>query len=752
MVLIKSCRQPIAATFTLSLLFLLMAFARPALAQSAEHAKVKAPKLSFSPGKLNFGDENVDVTSASKTVTVTNHSTTTAVSIASIVVSSPFIAVGGTCGSSIAAADSCTVEVAFKPTATGKVKKKKGLTFADSAQKSPQHVVQLLGQGVPGATPTPTATATRTATPTATPTATATVTTTPKVTPTPTLTATATSTGSTVPTPTATATATGSPEPTPTATATATRTATATATGSGSATPTPTPGPQAGDVLIAGGDTGALLDGIIEFSSGTVSTNAAEVYEAASNTFAAVGNLHTAREGSTAVVLPNKETLIVGGEHCFSTTIGPGGACGASSFPGFECDALDTAELYTETGAGTGSFTLAGSGSSFAMTSARSGATATLLADGVSVLITGGQSGSTFLGSGSTTPPAGCAPSGQVSQTTAEIYDLATDTFTATASIPGCPAGTIPPTQCTNNMGDALPAVCGSGTSQCGLVDSAATLLTTGLAPGAVLVTGGDYVELFGESSTQSFVYVPYYDSLGPTPPAGTPYWAPANPMNTARELPGIATLPSGDVLVAGGLTATSEACTATPSTPVEFSTSKSAEIFDPATFTWTAVTAQMSVPRIASVELFTSGPDAGDAILAGGLDDQAGPGSCVGITSITQQSESKTDLFTENVATPAASTFTSTGALNIDRGLYGVAILNSGPDSGDLAVFGGQCSEGTVASSPIGTSAAQSQCRNASYKTDYYELFNPSSGTWTVGTAAAPATPSVGPASALLP
>jgi hypothetical protein len=159
-----------------------------------------------------------------------------------------------------------------------------------------------------------------------------------------------------------------------------------------------------------------------------------------------------------------------------------------------------------------------------------------------------------------------------------------------------------------------------------------------------------------------------------------------------------------------------------------------------------------MSVPRIASVELFTSGPDAGDAILAGGLDDQAGPGSCVGITSITQQSESKTDLFTENVATPAASTFTSTGALNIDRGLYGVAILNSGPDSGDLAVFGGQCSEGTVASSPIGTSAAQSQCRNASYKTDYYELFNPSSGTWTVGTAPAPATPSVGPASALLP
>ena len=54
--------------------------------------------------------------------------------------------------------------------------------------------------------------------------------------------------------------------------------------------------------------------------------------------------------------------------------------------------------------------------------------------------------------------------------------------------------------------------------------------------------------------------------------------------------------------------------------------------------------------------------------------------------------------------------------------------------------------------SSPIGTSTAQTECRKASYKTDYYELFNPSTGTWTVGTAATSATPAVGPASALLP
>lgn len=68
--------------------------------------------------------------------------------------------------------------------------------------------------------------------------------------------------------------------------------------------------------------------------------------------------------------------------------------------------ALDTAELYTQTGATTGTFSLAGVGSGMAMTAARNGATATSLADGVSVLITGGASGSSFLGSAAPPPDA----------------------------------------------------------------------------------------------------------------------------------------------------------------------------------------------------------------------------------------------------------------------------------------------------------------------------------------------------------
>src|SRR5258708_14137043 len=140
-------------------------------------------------------------------------------------------------------------------------------------------------------------------------------------------------------------------------------------------------------------------------------------------------------------------------------TYGPGGLCGAGSFNGFQCDALNTAELYTETTSTTGSFTLAGANSGGHMTTARSAGTATLITgsgtalDG-KVLITGGSSGSSFLAL--STPPPGCAPFGQVAQNTAEIYDPVADTFTATGSIPGCTAGTTPPA-CTTG----LPSICG---------------------------------------------------------------------------------------------------------------------------------------------------------------------------------------------------------------------------------------------------------------------------------------------------
>ena len=534
-----------------------------------------------------------------------------------------------------------------------------------------------------------------------------------------------------------------------------------------------------------------------------------------------MGSLNTAREATaSAVVLPNNKTLIVGGSDCAPKTYGPGGLCGAATFNGFQCDALNTAELYTETTSTTGSFSLAGAGSGSHMTTARSGATATLITgSGTSldgkVLISGGSSGSSFLSL--STPPPGCAPSGQVAQNTAEIYDPVADTFTATGSIPGCAAGTTPPscttglpsvcngpmsaissasesgttvtiTMTTANptgliMGDnvtvtgvsqagyngtfvvtAIPTgttfqyttagglVAGTGgfaaagTAQCGLVDSVASLLHNG----KVLVTGGDYIVFLGQSSPQAFLFNP-----------GTATFSQTVPMKVARELPGILTLPNGDVLVTGGLTGAAAACAATPGTPVAFTTNSSAEVYDPTVPSWTLTSGSsatpgaaggMTVKRIAAGSLFTSGTDSGLAIFAGGIDAETTDGStpnfptCEAVTNIHQTTQTATDLYD-----PTTTTFTATGVLHQSRGGYGFGILNAGSHAGDLVVVGGECAAGSLASAAIGSSEAGTLCGPAG-QTDYYELFSPSTGTWTLGTSAPASTPANAPASAVLP
>ena len=454
------------------------------------------------------------------------------------------------------------------------------------------------------------------------------------------------------------------------------------------------------------------------------------------------------------------------------------------------------------------------------MTAARSGATATLIKgsgtglDG-KVLISGGSTGSTFLALSA--PPAGCGPNvngqfAQVAQNSAEIYDPAADTFTATGSIPGCAAGTTPPSCVTG-----LPATCGgpqspitsasestntvtitsaanptglaiganvivsgytgagiagyngiypvtgigsgtftytdptsgltstsatgafaaAGTTQCGLVDSSAVVLNNG----KVLVTGGDYIVFLGQASQQAFVFDP-----------GTATFSQTVPMNVARELPGISILPSGNVLVAGGITSEAAACASNPATPVDFITNSSAEVYNPGTPSWTLTSGSsatpgaaggMSVQRIATAELFTSGTDSGKVILAGGVNSGTTNGTipnfgtCVATSNIHQVTQTATDLFDET-ANAGLGGFTPTGALNQSRGGYGYGILNAGPHSGDLVVVGGECAVNSLASAAIGSAEAKTLC-GAAAQTDYYELFDPTAnanvGAWTLGT-----------------
>ena len=874
---------------TFLVLLLLATFARPALAQSSDvtpdHKGPKPPKVSFSNKKLGFGQIFVGDTSGPQFETITNDSSTTAVSITDITANSPFFISSNNCGDTLDAGASCEVGVEFEPTKKGKVKAKKGLNFTDSAQKSPQHI-ELQGDGVIQTQPTPTATATETATPTQTATATGTPTLTPTSTPSPSATATATNTATATATntatatststssgsPTATATATntatatstststGSPTATATATATNTATATATSTSSGSptatatatntatatatatatntatatatatatgtptatatatstgtsgptATATSTPGPEAGGVLVAGGDTGGKLGGIINLATSTVSSASSQIFNTATDSFLLVGSLTTARESAAAVALPNNLTLIVGGEDCSAATYG--------GVNGFQCNALNTAELYSETNK---TFTVAGSGSGGAMTAERSGPTATLISgsgtalDG-QVLIIGGSSGSSFLST--TTPAPGSGqPSGQVALNTAELYNPATDAFTATGSLPACPAGTAPPTCTTglasicggatsaissatesgttvtvtmttanpagltvgegvtiNNasvagyngsftvltiptsttftyaaaggLGAATGGTAASDTAECGMVDQGAALI----GGGQVLVAGGDIYQFLGESSNTAFLFNPATQTFTRT-----------GSMTNPRELFGLVYLDpsvvtgalSGQVVALGGIQATSAACLTTPSSPVIATTLTSAEVYNPTSQTWSATANSMGAKRAATPVLIKAGPLAGEVIIPGGVDVEAGtaPSTCAATTQLKQTATAETDLYAPDTGT--GGTFTATGSLNAAREGEGVGVLGTGTDETDVIAIGGACTNGSLQSVVIGSAQATTTCGNARFTSDYSELYSQSGGTWTVGpTFASGFTPSNGAASAVLP
>ncbi len=100
--------------------------------------------LSLAPTALNFGNQAVEVLSATKTVTVTNTGTAP-FSINSFSTSTDFGFLSTSCGGTLAPQAKCTVKVVFTPQALGPVTG--SLTFEDGAANSPQ-TVPLSGTGV----------------------------------------------------------------------------------------------------------------------------------------------------------------------------------------------------------------------------------------------------------------------------------------------------------------------------------------------------------------------------------------------------------------------------------------------------------------------------------------------------------------------------------------------------------------------------------------------------------------------------
>jgi hypothetical protein len=151
-------RGPRAATrrrlATMSMLSVAAAFLLAQLACGSNRStppssSSSSPSVALSSASLTFGTQFVQTTSAPQTITLTN-SGNAALTVMSISASGDF-AQTNTCGSSVAAGGSCSINVTFAPTSAGQ--RSGTLSMTDNAANSPQ-TVSLTGTGqAPNGTP-----------------------------------------------------------------------------------------------------------------------------------------------------------------------------------------------------------------------------------------------------------------------------------------------------------------------------------------------------------------------------------------------------------------------------------------------------------------------------------------------------------------------------------------------------------------------------------------------------------------------
>ena len=116
-------------------------------ASSPLNFTVASPIVSLSPTSLGFGNQAIDMTSATKTVTLSNTGNA-ALSITSLALTGTNAGdfdQSNTCPSSLAAGDNCTIVVFFTPSIAGT--EAASLSITDTASGSPQ-TVALSGAGI----------------------------------------------------------------------------------------------------------------------------------------------------------------------------------------------------------------------------------------------------------------------------------------------------------------------------------------------------------------------------------------------------------------------------------------------------------------------------------------------------------------------------------------------------------------------------------------------------------------------------
>jgi len=333
--------------------------------------------------------------------------------------------------------------------------------------------------------------------------------------------------------------------------------------------------------------------------------------------FAATGSMGTARRFHTATLLNTGKVLIAGGEDAGST-------------------AFASAELY-DPAAGTFTPTKG------SMTVARVGHTATLLNNG-QVLITGGATDAT-----------------EAATATAELYDPATDMFTATA-----------------------------GSMTAARVEHTATLLQTG----KVLIAGGDVI-FFNGNQNANIMSLASAEIFDP----GTGMFTKTGSLTVPRESHTATLLSSGKVLIAGGSNGSLGNSTPTPTLYA------SSETFDPSTGMFTAAGMMTTQRDFQTANLLSSGK-----VLVAGGESSAGtqasadlfdPGSVSfaatgplaeprfyqdastlgdGTVLVSGGSDDNTRAkATAEIYTPSAGTFAITGAMLSPRVWHTSTVLPNG-------------------------------------------------------------------------
>jgi hypothetical protein len=319
-----------------------------------------------------------------------------------------------------------------------------------------------------------------------------------------------------------------------------------------------------GSVLITGG---MAQSGIL---------NNAEVYSPISQTFAANGTMNVARWLHTATLLNDGTVLIAGGSDLANE------------------ETLDTAEIYDPMA---GTFTLLTS----TLNTARVGHTATLLNNG-QVLIVGGYD-----------PDFGLIAD-------AELYD--------------------PPTQTFIDLGDTNSP----------RYQHTATMLQNG----KVLIAGGDA----DPAPNAAFNSAELFD------PVAQVFTSVPVPMTAMREGHAAALLNNGQVLITGG------------DLPGTGSLS-SAEVYDPTSNTFAALTSTMTVPRITHAMNLLNG---GKVLITGGATDASGsstPLSSAEVYDPASQTFTATSSMT-SVRDRQSTSLLNDGTVLVDGGTDGVNILNT--------------------------------------------------------------------------